>query len=36
MILASQNKENVILDARSRKRFLGEALEPRPIYLLDT
>ncbi len=30
MILASQNKENVILDARSRKRFLGEALEPRP------
>ena len=30
MILASQNKENVILDARSRKRFLGEAIEPRP------
>ena len=30
MILASQNKENVILDARSKKRFLGEALEPRP------
>ncbi|MDA9805979.1 sulfurtransferase [Alphaproteobacteria bacterium] len=30
MILASQNKENVILDARSRKRFSGEALEPRP------
>jgi thiosulfate/3-mercaptopyruvate sulfurtransferase len=30
MILALQNKENVILDARSRKRFLGEALEPRP------
>ena len=30
MILASQNKENVILDARSRKRFLGEALETRP------
>lgn len=30
IILASQNKENVILDARSRKRFLGEALEPRP------
>ena len=30
MILASQNKKNVILDARSKKRFLGEALEPRP------
>ena len=30
MILASQNKENIILDARSKKRFLGEALEPRP------
>ena len=30
MILASQNKKNIILDARSKKRFLGEALEPRP------
>ena len=30
MILASQNKKIVILDARSKKRFLGEALEPRP------
>ena len=30
MIIATQNKEKVILDARSKQRFLGEAKEPRP------
>ena len=30
MIKASKNRENVVLDARSKKRFLGEAKEPRP------
>jgi len=30
MIIATQNKEKIILDARSKQRFLGEAKEPRP------
>ena len=30
MIKASKDKDNVILDARSKKRFFGEAKEPRP------
>ena len=30
MIIATQNKEKIILDARSKERFLGEAKEPRP------
>ena len=30
MIKASKDKNNVILDARSKKRFFGEAKEPRP------
>lgn len=30
MIIATLNKEKIILDARSKQRFLGEAKEPRP------
>ena len=30
MIIATQNKEKIILDARSKQRFLGEVKEPRP------